>query len=810
MATNREQLFAVAFSVVLLFSLFAAAGPAIAASANTDEPFDEDSLADVEVQTQSIDDVYVDDKASAAVEQVDGDTSELYVRFDPEISEVGESVEVNSPDDLRVEAETTQAPFAKFAQETEGIDVTESFWVDNAMLIEIDPEQITIADIAEIDGVTEIHPNYEVESPEPVEGPEDAHIPSTESTTYGLDQVNAPSVWEDFDVTGEGVTVAVVDTGVDPDHPEFESYDEDNWAAFGFSGEPLHEQDEEFSEPFDANAHGTHVSGTVLGGDASGESIGVAPNAELYAINVFPDPSTGTTLAAIVAGLQHAVDEDVDIANFSLGGPGFAAIYIDVVRNAMDAGTLVVSSSGNDGVDSTGTPGNVYDAIAAGATDESQQVASFSTGDRVNTTEDWGPLAPDDWPEEYKTPDVSAPGVLVTSSIPTDIAEQFDFDEPYAEFSGTSMAAPHTTGTAALIMSETDRTPNETKELIQASATKPHPLDISPEVQADAAALDDTDALEDDTVRDVRYGYGIIDAYAAFQSIDEENVSTIEGTVTFENELSFVYANGTTQTLGADEPIDGGPVSIDKEGIRDTRTDEEGVYSFDVINGSYEVSVEDPIFQGSTNVTVDGEDISGADLEVSPTTAADLANPQPDEIASGEPIELNLAVFETDTYTVSLNESATATAEDIESVTIEYNNSTETQTIDGDGSDLADGDVSVDFADTFNGEVVVTVETNSSAEAGTTIDLQHTFVGPDGEFLVDGETPVTGPTELRGAQATSDPLTITDIDAPADEVVYTDEESTVEVTVENTGDFTEETNVTLGAVNGSLDPEAVL
>jgi len=154
----------------------------------------------------------------------------------------------------------------------------------------------------------------------------------------------------------------VLDTGVDADHPDIDLAS-DGWVEFDASGERLD------TEPHDPSGHGTHVTGVVAGGNASGRYVGVAPEARLLHGKVLDD---GGTFAQITAGIEWALERDADVISMSFGIPAngdsvHEEAFIEPIRTASEAEAVVVTSSGNTGQGATGSSGNVYDAVAVGA-----------------------------------------------------------------------------------------------------------------------------------------------------------------------------------------------------------------------------------------------------------------------------------------------------------------------------------------------------------------------------------------------------------------------------------------------------------
>ncbi|MFD8533770.1 S8 family serine peptidase [Streptosporangium canum] len=230
-------------------------------------------------------------------------------------------------------------------------------------------------------------------------------------------QIGATTAWE-LGLTGKGVTVAVLDSGYDPDHPDLK-------------GAVAYERN--FSEDPDIRdtlGHGTHVASTVAG--AGQKYRGVAPDAKLAIGKV--GGVDGIADSAVLAGMEWAALEvKAKIVNMSLGGPD--TLELDPLEEAVNSlsertGTLFVISAGNNGRPGIiSSPGSADAALTVGAVDRSDRIADFSSR---------GPRQGD----HAIKPDLTAPGVDIVAAAP---------GGAYQTLSGTSMAAPHVTGAATIL-----------------------------------------------------------------------------------------------------------------------------------------------------------------------------------------------------------------------------------------------------------------------------------------------------------------------------------------------------------------------
>lgn len=807
---SSNRFFAVILTVVLVFSGIAYAGmgggiqqDSVAGTSTTDQP------------GATID---------PAVQNAKG-TVTVFVRLGQPTTDVTASRQATIGT-LKRHADRTQQPVVGFAkQHADSITVLNQFWITNAVLVRVDTSEINLKKVAAIEGVRRVSPNPSLRIPKPVKserkngGDGQASATREVNTTYGLDQINAPEVWSEYDTKGEGVKVAVLDTGVDIEHPDIDLYtsNESNstypggWAEFNGEGEQI-----PGSEPHDTAEHGTHTSGTVSGGNASGEYIGVAPNVQLMHGLVIP--GGGGSLAQITGGIQWAVANDADVISMSFGprGGGFLPGLIAPIQNAQAAGVIPVASSGNSGAGTSGTPGNIYETVAVGASNENRGIASFSSGMEVETGTDWGSDAPEAWPDSYIVPDVAAPGVDVKSSVP---------GIGYAEISGTSMAAPHVAGTFALILSAggDDLTVSEAKNALYNTTFKPE--NCSP-------------SCTPRNGNDTRYGTGIIDAAAAVESVDvipEHELGDVneDGSVNVQDvRLVQRYLAGTLDQATFNEDL--ADLDRDEEVTRaDLRLLQRKVQGrldpaqITVSN----LSAPDEVQQGETitvnaTITNDGEEGALQNIGYRITeSGGNLSNVEPSETQS-----VDLAPGETKTVSFEI---ATDDLGGDYSHGVFSNSDASIGGITILGSHLSVSDLSapaeVEQGETF--DVTATIENSGNVEdtqtveyrfAGETSRTKNVTLGADESTTITFGNITTsdksGGTYEHGVYTADDAATtnitvleaqfdVEIADAPRNATVG--ETITVNATVENTGNATDEQVVSYSLDRGEIDVAVV-
>ncbi|MCD6518952.1 MAG: S8 family serine peptidase [Anaerolineae bacterium] len=381
---------------------------------------------------------------------------------------------------------------------------------------------------------------------------------STENIEWNITHIGADRVWNALGITGRGVVVANMDSGVDWTHPalqrKYRGYNPANPAAsthdynwFDATGTYPNAPGPTRPHVSAWSDHGTHTMGIILGSTEDGENIvGVAPGAQWIAVKVFDDNGE-TTDEWIHAGFQwilaptdlHGENPDPskapDIVNNSWGSEnGWDSTFYQDLLALQNAGILTVWAAGNSGPSSQtiNAPASFPHAFAVGAVDAQDEIAPFSS----RGPSPWGEIKPE----------VVAPGVNIRSTIAGGL---------YGVLEGTSMATPHVAGLMALIQEASNHTLSiEATEYIITSTAK----DLG------------TPGEDND------YGYGLIDAFQA--------VSTVFQGGTF---------RGCVRDAETGAPIGGATIimrNLSTGGQARTTTASDGTYSFSVATGFYDVT----------------------------------------------------------------------------------------------------------------------------------------------------------------------------------------------------------------------------
>jgi subtilisin family serine protease len=240
------------------------------------------------------------------------------------------------------------------------------------------------------------------------------------AASWNLTHLGVESCWQSG-FTGAGIRVGHLDTGVDATHPAWSDRIA-NFVLFDADGTIIPD-----IFPQDSSDHGTHTAGIICGGTVNGQAIGVAPDAKLCSGMVIEG---GKPLVRVLCGLDWMFDQGVRVVCVSLGIPGYNPLFETVLTRLRKQGVLCIFPIGNSGRKSSHSPANYPDVLAVGAVDQNNRVAKFS-GSQVF-----------DRPNDPIKPNLVAPGVDILSAKP---------GGGLSKQSGTSMAAAHVAGVAALL-----------------------------------------------------------------------------------------------------------------------------------------------------------------------------------------------------------------------------------------------------------------------------------------------------------------------------------------------------------------------
>ncbi len=318
-------------------------------------------------------------------------------------------------------------------------------------------------------------------------------------TNWAYEVTSIDALW-DMGLDGQGVTIAIIDTGIYVEHKEFRNMNIVSWLDL------INER----SEPYDDNGHGTHVAGIIA---ANAELRGGAPAADFIIVKALDETGSsndgvGILDSRVAQAIEFSVDQGADIISLSLGGePSPLALgkaSERAVRDAVNVGVLVVAAAGNDGGSGddgeVASPGNVEGAITVGSVNQYLYLSAFSS---QGNNDGVIPGLPDpaDREDPNRKPEFVAPGEMILSTYP---------DGRYAFSSGTSQAVPFVSSVLAQI------------------------LQARPQYSRDGSEGGDEQAVENlktvfmetaratsyqETPHDPGYGYGLVDPVAALERL---------------------------------------------------------------------------------------------------------------------------------------------------------------------------------------------------------------------------------------------------------------------------------------------------
>ena len=417
-------------------------------------------------------------------------------------------------------AHRTQAPLLA-ALKARGLEVR-PYWIANMLWVRADPADLEFIaarpDVAHVYANPSVHLDLPSQS-SPAPYAVLSTLPAASAQIqWNIQKVNAPSLWA-AGLTGQGVVIGGQDTGYQWDHPAIKNqYRGWNGATADHNynwHDAIHTNDSHTSPgnpcgfdaqaPCDDNGHGTHTMGTMVGDDGQGGQIGMAPGARWIGCRNMEQgwgsPASYTECfqwfiqPTDLAGQNPRPDLAPDVINNSWACPSSEGCNWDslqtIIENVRAAGIFVVVSAGNNGpgCSTVGEPPAIFDAsFSVGATDGSDNIAYFSSR---------GPVTIDG--SNRLKPDVSAPGVNVYSSYPTN---------NYTTLSGTSMAGPHVAGLAALMISADPTLRDQVASI--ADAIKSTALHLT--------TSQNCGSVPGSQVPNNTFGYGRIDACIALQA----------------------------------------------------------------------------------------------------------------------------------------------------------------------------------------------------------------------------------------------------------------------------------------------------
>ena len=381
--------------------------------------------------------------------------------------------------------------------------------------------------------------------------------------TENITKINADDVWE-IGYTGNGVIVAVIDTGVNYNHIDLADHLWDGGAEFPNHGYNTYDNN---NDPMDHFSHGTHCAGTVCGDGTSGTSTGIAPDATLMCVKALSDEGTGSAYT-IQAGMEWAIEHNADVLSMSLGVPTATISEKTLLRNtcvtAMELGVVASVVCGNEGnmqwmnpipdnVRVPGScpppwlhpdqadvnPGGLSCVVSVGAVNYYDAAADFTSHGPVT----WQSTDYADYAYQpgigLIRPDVCAPGVNIVSL-------DFASNDGFATMSGTSMACPAVAGTMALMLEKKPNlTPADVSMILETTAQQltPNKSNVTGSGRIDALA-----AIEAVTSGDFRFVNYIINDNNEENGNGNANLNPLEQVklnVTFKNDSDVAYNNVT-------------------------------------------------------------------------------------------------------------------------------------------------------------------------------------------------------------------------------------------------------------------------
>ncbi len=401
----------------------------------------------------------------------------------------------------------------------------------------------TIANLSSLDNVEYVQPNYEYKT---TMAPNDPYYSSTGSwgqsydDLWGLKTINASTAWDT--TQGEGVVVAVIDTGIDVAHSDLANNIWVNSAEIAGNGvdddgngyiDDINGWDFAYddSSPDDLHGHGSHCAGIIaaVGNNGIGV-IGVAPNAKLMALKGLNDEGVGYS-SDLISAVYYAVDNGANVISASFGGSANDQASLEAVQYAQANNVTIVAAAGNDSTEADSSfPAAFDETIAVGSINSDGALSGFSNyGIKVDVVAPGGEIL-----------SVSAPDNFLATN---NYCQTISGEDDYMVCSGTSMATPHVAGLAALILSQNPEYTTEQVRAVLRNTAASYAGEEWSYKHADGI-VDAQAALNAETPADI-YAYSAA-PFPAYVRTESTARGSVGGTEISEYRISIAEYNGTS------------------------------------------------------------------------------------------------------------------------------------------------------------------------------------------------------------------------------------------------------------------------
>ena len=586
-----------------------------------------------------------------------------------------------------------------------------------------------------------------------------------------VSQVNAPQVWNQG-YTGEGVLVAILDTGVNYEHPDLADHLWDGGAQYPNHGYNSYDGS---NNTMDNRGHGTHCAGIICGDGTGNKQTGIAPDATLMCVKALND--TGNTNAsAICAGMEFAVEHGAEVLSMSLGIANSSVADREMLRqtcvNTLQAGVVASVAAGNEGDSQNSNPipnnvrvpascpapwihpdqqenaGELSCVVSVGAVNKNDNVATVSSRGPVT----WQETSFGDYPYNpgigLIRPDVCAPGVDVVSLNYS--------DNGYTKKTGTSQAAPNVAGIICLMLSKKpEMTPAEISMVLETSAFK---LENNKNNNSGSGRVDALAAINaidmgalvfnemtfiDDNANGKMNPGEEINFNMVFENISSETINNVTAKLTCDNEwinitkaeseIASISANGTTSVENAFT------VEVDEDALGKTKL----YFDVEFYDGNNMISKTrfiETIFGNTirySSISIENDDNGNGILETGETADLIVAlNNEGNEIALGlvgtlSSSDITINTNEAEFYSIAPDGSATATfnvtaSNNVDNISLElevkdkYNN-TKNFNINYGGTCDVIYTLKDEYGDGWNGAKIIAHYSDGSADDTYTI-----------------------------------------------------------------------------------------